>query len=181
MTLRIDSKGRLTLPRDVREELELEPGDSVFYSREGNVLKIAKARNPFDVLGDEAIREHRAGMTRSLRDYARERGLAQVTSDRYSVELTRRAEKDLKRLRALERRAIEHLLGLEDDPHLGHALSGGLRGYRSLEFRGSLPPGLAPQEVAMVKGQEKPTKTNKPKVSTRAKQLKKTEKKAAKG
>lgn len=32
----------------------------------------------------------------------------------------------------------------------------------------------------MVKGQEKPTKSNKPKVSTKAKQLKKTEKKAAK-
>jgi AbrB family looped-hinge helix DNA binding protein len=72
-TLRIDSKGRLTLPRDIRDELELEPGDSVFYSREGNVLKIAKARNPFDVLGDEAVSEHHAGRTRPLREYARER------------------------------------------------------------------------------------------------------------
>jgi hypothetical protein len=32
----------------------------------------------------------------------------------------------------------------------------------------------------MVKGQEKPTKGNKPKVSTKAKQLKKSEKKADK-
>ena len=33
----------------------------------------------------------------------------------------------------------------------------------------------------MPKGQEKPAKSNKPKVSTKAKQQKKTEKKAAKG
>lgn len=75
-TLRIDAKGRLTLPREVREDLKLAPGDSVFYTREGDVLKIAKAQNPFDMLGDEAIREHRTGKTRSLRDYARERGLS---------------------------------------------------------------------------------------------------------
>lgn len=59
-----------------------------------------------------------------------------MSGERYSVELTRQAEKDLRRLRSLEQIAIEHLLRLEENPYLGHTLTGSLRGYRSLEFSG---------------------------------------------
>jgi mRNA-degrading endonuclease RelE of RelBE toxin-antitoxin system len=59
--------------------------------------------------------------------------------DRFEVELTREAEKDLKRLRPWKEQATRALVELEEDPYLGHALTGSLRGTRSLEFslRGS--------------------------------------------
>ena len=41
------------------------------------------------------------------------------------------------------------------------------------------PPSVRPGRPKVAKGQEKPGKTNKPKVTTKAKQAKKAEKKAA--
>jgi mRNA-degrading endonuclease RelE of RelBE toxin-antitoxin system len=55
-------------------------------------------------------------------------------NDRYDVEILPRAEKDLKSLRNHRAQAIRELLKLEDDPLLGHSLTGSLRGTRSLEF-----------------------------------------------
>lgn len=53
---------------------------------------------------------------------------------KFDVEILPRAEKDLKRLRNHQPQAIREILRLEDDPHLGHTLTGSLRGTRSLEF-----------------------------------------------
>jgi AbrB family looped-hinge helix DNA binding protein len=72
-TLRIDSKGRLTLPKGLREELEIGPGDTIFFEREGSVLRLAKAANPFDALAAGAVAEWRAGQTTSLRAFSRSR------------------------------------------------------------------------------------------------------------
>jgi len=60
-----------------------------------------------------------------------------MASSRFDVQLTREAEKDLKRLRAHTDRATRAILKLEDDPFLRHPLVGSLRGTRALEF--SLP------------------------------------------
>ena len=60
-----------------------------------------------------------------------------MMSKRFTVQLTREAEKDLKRLRSHTDRVIRAILKLEDDPLLGHPLAGCLKGTRSLEF--SLP------------------------------------------
>lgn len=57
-----------------------------------------------------------------------------MTSKRYTVELGREAEKDLKRLRPWSEQATSQLRRLEDDPTVGHALTGFLRGTRSLDF-----------------------------------------------
>lgn len=56
------------------------------------------------------------------------------STDRYSVELTRQAEKDLKDLRPWTRQATAEILRLEEEPRRGHALTGSLRGARALEF-----------------------------------------------
>ncbi len=80
-TLRVDSKGRLTLPRGLRDELDIGPGDTVFFEREGSVLRLAKAANPFDVLATGAVAEWRAGGTTSLRAHARNRR-ADVNGDK---------------------------------------------------------------------------------------------------
>jgi mRNA-degrading endonuclease RelE of RelBE toxin-antitoxin system len=62
-----------------------------------------------------------------------------MTGDPFEVHLTRRAERDIEDLRPWQRRVIEALLTLEEDPHRGHTLKGSLLGVRSLEF--SLPGG----------------------------------------
>jgi mRNA-degrading endonuclease RelE of RelBE toxin-antitoxin system len=60
-----------------------------------------------------------------------------TTSSRFGIQLTREAEKDLKKLRPHVERASGILRGLADDPFRGHSLTGDLKGARSLEF--SLP------------------------------------------
>jgi mRNA-degrading endonuclease RelE of RelBE toxin-antitoxin system len=60
-----------------------------------------------------------------------------MASDRFDVQLTREAEKDLRRLHAHTGRVTRAILKLEDDPFLGHSLTGSLKGTRSLDF--SLP------------------------------------------
>jgi hypothetical protein len=57
-----------------------------------------------------------------------------MATDRFEVELTPQAKKDLTGLRPWTEQAIRAILALEDDPYRGHTLSGSLRGARSLEF-----------------------------------------------
>ena len=57
-----------------------------------------------------------------------------MTSEPYALELTRDAVKDLKRLRPWTEQATRAIARLEENPSLGHPLSGSLKGTRSLEF-----------------------------------------------
>jgi AbrB family looped-hinge helix DNA binding protein len=75
VTVRIDDEGRLTIPERDREALGIKPGDTFLFEREGKVLRFAKAEDPFDVLAEHAIREHRKGRTKDLRQVAQERGI----------------------------------------------------------------------------------------------------------
>ncbi|MBA2518099.1 MAG: AbrB/MazE/SpoVT family DNA-binding domain-containing protein [Chloroflexia bacterium] len=74
--VRMDNKGRLVIPRPVREALNLRAGDVfvVEAEPEGDVFRVARARNPFDVMAEYAIREFEAGRTTDLRDYAARKG-----------------------------------------------------------------------------------------------------------
>jgi len=73
VAVQVDSKYRVMLPREVRDDIQ--PGDVLFVERgEEGVIHYAKAENPFDGLARHAIQEYRAGRTRSLRDIAREEG-----------------------------------------------------------------------------------------------------------
>ena len=67
---RIDSKGRIVLPRVTRTELGLEPGDILFVDTDGDrrVIYMAKPDNPLDVLALAALEEDRAGLTIDLDD-----------------------------------------------------------------------------------------------------------------
>ena len=73
--VRVDGKCRVTIPAEVREALGVEPGTLLFVEREGDVLRLAKAENPFDALARRAIEEDKAGRTKSLRRFAQERGI----------------------------------------------------------------------------------------------------------
>jgi AbrB family looped-hinge helix DNA binding protein len=73
-TVKVDLKGRLTIPHQLRKLLNIEPGDTlvVDYDEEHKMLHYAKAENPFDRLAEHALAERRAGRTRNLREFAAE-------------------------------------------------------------------------------------------------------------
>lgn len=73
-TVKVDPKGRLSIPAELRTLLGIEPGDTLFVETEenGQVLRFAKAENPFDALARHAELEYRAGRTRNLREIADE-------------------------------------------------------------------------------------------------------------
>ncbi len=77
MTVKVDPKGRLLIPRSLRERLGIRPGDTLFVEsdRDQTVLRFAKATNPFEVLAEHALDERRAGRTRGLRAFAAEHDL----------------------------------------------------------------------------------------------------------
>ncbi len=77
LAVKIDSKGRLTIPRRLRANLGIGPGDTLFveFDQERKMLCYAKAENPFDELAEHALQEHRTGRTRGLRDFAAENNI----------------------------------------------------------------------------------------------------------
>ena len=71
----IDSKGRLSLPRKLRDALGLGSGDVVFVEREGETLRLAKAVNPLASAVAEGVAEYRAGRKIALRGLAKKHGV----------------------------------------------------------------------------------------------------------
>jgi mRNA-degrading endonuclease RelE of RelBE toxin-antitoxin system len=57
-----------------------------------------------------------------------------MESERFAVEFTSQAERDLKSLRGQAEVALRSILRLEENPELGHSLTGKLKGARALEF-----------------------------------------------
>ncbi|MBI3922372.1 MAG: AbrB/MazE/SpoVT family DNA-binding domain-containing protein [Armatimonadetes bacterium] len=75
IAVRVDNKGRLTIPKAIRTETGVKPGDLFFLQPEGSVLHYSKAENPFDLLAEHALKEHREGKTRTLREFAKEHNI----------------------------------------------------------------------------------------------------------
>ena len=73
--VRIDGKGRISVPRDVRKAWGLESGDTLFIKDFGDHLVIRKAINPFDILAEHALQEYREGKTQDLESFAKELGI----------------------------------------------------------------------------------------------------------
>lgn len=74
-TAKVDAKGRLSIPAEIRGQIDMNPGDVYFLDVKDSILRLAKAENPFDVLARQAIEEYKAGETMSIRDFAKGEGL----------------------------------------------------------------------------------------------------------
>ncbi len=72
---RIDDRGRISLPKGIRKQMDIEAGDIVFMVWKGGQLEIRKAMNPFDVLAEKAIQEYEEGKTKKIDDLAAELGI----------------------------------------------------------------------------------------------------------
>jgi AbrB family looped-hinge helix DNA binding protein len=76
-TVKLDDKGRVSLPKKLREQAGLGPGDALFleYDDLNNTFQLTKAVNPLEGLLQEALREYEAGETIPLRQIAEEAGI----------------------------------------------------------------------------------------------------------
>jgi antitoxin PrlF len=68
ITTRVDSRGRITLPKDIREALDIREGDTCFISLEENYIQVIRGENPFKVLAEDALKQHREGKTVSFEE-----------------------------------------------------------------------------------------------------------------
>lgn len=75
LPIRVDEKGRLLLPKKLRADLQISPGDTLFLRQRGRFLHLAKPVDPFEVLAKDAVRQYRRGETVSLRKLAEAEGI----------------------------------------------------------------------------------------------------------
>lgn len=75
ITLKVDAKGRISLPLAIRKSLHINTGDVFFLNKEETGIHLVKAENPYDVLIEEAMEQHNNGETISLRKFAKEHGI----------------------------------------------------------------------------------------------------------
>ena len=72
--IRMDDKGRISLPIALRKALDLGPGDTVFARQIGEHIELMKSENPFDGLARYAIKEFEEGRTITLEEWANREG-----------------------------------------------------------------------------------------------------------
>ena len=58
---RMTSKGQITIPKDIRENIQADPGDYVIFHMQGNKIELAKAQvtpsSEFDKLSSQVQRK----------------------------------------------------------------------------------------------------------------------------
>ena len=74
--VRLDDRGRILIPRTIREALHAEPGDVFFIQQDENGMRIIKGEDPFDALAEDAIREDDAGETVAFEEILRREGIS---------------------------------------------------------------------------------------------------------
>lgn len=62
-TAKLDAKGRVSIPREMRERLGLEAGAVFFVEEVDGSFVFRQAENPFRILADHAKAEFHAGRT----------------------------------------------------------------------------------------------------------------------
>lgn len=65
---RVDERGRITIPKKVREALDIQEGDTCFINFEENYVRVVRGENPFEVLSRDAADQDERGETFSFED-----------------------------------------------------------------------------------------------------------------
>ena len=75
-TVQVDSKGRITLPKGIRNKAEIKEGDTFFVEIQQGQVKLTRAiKDPLVVLREHGRKEYKKSETKELRDYAKEKGI----------------------------------------------------------------------------------------------------------
>jgi AbrB family looped-hinge helix DNA binding protein len=74
MILKVDAKGRIKLPLAIRKSLRINAGDVLFLEKEETGIHLVKAENPYDILIEDAIEQHKTGKTIGIRAIAKKSG-----------------------------------------------------------------------------------------------------------
>jgi len=69
VVLKLDAKGRLTLPLKMREDYDIKPSDFLLVRADKSGIHLARTENPFDILARQAREESLAGKTVTLEDF----------------------------------------------------------------------------------------------------------------
>ena len=64
--MRITSKGQVTIPQEIREQLGLRPNTEVVFEVEGNVVRLRRAPSQPHARGDRAVERLRGRATAGL-------------------------------------------------------------------------------------------------------------------
>jgi len=78
VSVKLDSKGRLVVPKEVREAFGAQEGDVFYldYDVFEGLLVFAAATNPLLRLVEEGRAEYQAGLTKSIDEVAAEMGVS---------------------------------------------------------------------------------------------------------
>lgn len=55
--VKVDDRGRISLPKEIRDKIGVESGDTLFMRWKNGALEIRKAIDPFDVLTNRVQEE----------------------------------------------------------------------------------------------------------------------------
>jgi len=73
---KVDKKGRITLPKKVREETGIYKGEVLFIETDLGQVKLTRAvEDPIAKLKDYTEKQYKSGKTKNLRDYAKDKGI----------------------------------------------------------------------------------------------------------
>jgi len=87
--MRVTSKGQVTIPKEVREKLGIQPGDEVGFREEGQAIVVEKKQEEQPLNAGEMLYRHLLGKGPALR-----KGRPLITSEEL-MEMTRGPFNDL--------------------------------------------------------------------------------------
>jgi len=76
LVVKVDSRGRITIPKEARKKADIETGDVLFMNLSPGRVELTRAiEDPLVELAAYAEKEYKDGNTQNLRDFAEEEGI----------------------------------------------------------------------------------------------------------
>lgn len=76
LVVKVDSRGRITIPKEARKAADIESGDFLFMNLSPGKVELTRViEDPLVELTTYAEKEYKKGNTQNLRDFAVEEGI----------------------------------------------------------------------------------------------------------